>query len=163
MLTRTEWLNRSPENQTDTRPAKRDDRFSGAANNAISGNYHILVVKVEQNDFRRFIIIIFIFLYVSKWPKLDSKREFSCYLLRLLLIEEASETLTGSGLRGCRARKKEQSDNVKGMSTPRRPLLPPRTLPVRESVCGSVRFSMSVCACMWHIQLVSAIYKKKKG
>ena len=94
-----------------------------------------------------FIYLFIYFLYVSKWPRLDSKREFSCYLLRLLLIEGANERLTGRGLRGSRARKKEQSDNVKGMSTPRRPRLPPRTLPVRQSVCGSVRFSMSVCAC----------------
>ena len=74
MLTRTEWLNRSPENQTDTRPAKCDDRFSGAANNAISGNYHILVVKVEQNDFRQFIyLFIYLFFICFKMAQIRLK------------------------------------------------------------------------------------------
>ena len=52
---------------------------------------------------------LFFFFYVSKLTKLGSKREFSCYLLRPPLIEEAYERLTGSGLRGSRARGKKRA------------------------------------------------------
>ena len=52
---------------------------------------------------------LFIFFSVSKLTKLGSKREFSCYLLRPPLIEEAYERLTGSGLRGSRARGKKRA------------------------------------------------------